>query len=102
RSGYPTPLNFSTSDKPNLRRETEIVAEQLKKVGIRLNLQFYDMATFDKAQRVISKPGEVDTHLEDITIMAPDIHTSVYWFHRTNAGGLERACSNPHLEEILH
>ena len=25
------------------------MAQQLKKVGIRLNLQFYDMATFDKA-----------------------------------------------------
>ena len=100
-NGYPTPLNIITSDKPNLRRETEIVAEQLKKIGIRLNLQFHDMATFDKAQRVISKPGEIDAHLEDITIMAPDVHTSVYWFHRTKAGTLVRSYSNPPLDNLL-
>ena len=100
-NGYPTPLNIITSDKPNLRQELEIVSQQLRKIGIRLNLQFYDMATFDKAQRVISKPGEVDAHLEDITIMAPDIHTSMYWFHRTKAGTLVRSYSNPDLDKLL-
>jgi len=65
-----------TSDKSNCRRSTEIVLDQLGKVGIRAKMEGLDMGTFNGRRR----EGEYEVALEDINISTTDSDSALYWF----------------------
>ena len=78
KGGYPDGFEIEciTSDKDWLRRETEIVADQLSKIGIKLKIQGLDAGTF--RERWFGKQNEMI--LEDISIVAPDPDACIWHF----------------------
>jgi peptide/nickel transport system substrate-binding protein len=81
-AGYPNGFEITciTSSKPWLRRETELMAAQLARVGIRVKIDALDMSTFD-TRRVKEKRFEM--LLEDISNPSADPDSTIYWFHHT-------------------
>lgn len=71
KGGYPKGFRTPciTSGKENLRRELELVAAQLGKVGIQIKIENLDNATFS---RRCYRKFEFDMALEDISIVTPD------------------------------
>ncbi len=69
-----------TSEKSNLRRELQLVAEQLKQVGITVKIEQVDAATY----RTRWQNLEWDTLLEDATMASPDSDSAMYWWYHTN------------------
>lgn len=69
-----------TSNKPSLRREMEMVADQLKAIGVKMDLQGLDLATFNAK----AKAHELQMALEDINVTSPDSDRALYqFFHPT-------------------
>jgi len=98
-AGYPEGFKAKaiTSGKANLRRELEIVAYQLKKIGIDLELQFLDNATYSEKSH---QTGGYDIALEDITIMSADPDSAIRWFWHTGAA-LAHGYSNPTIDALI-
>lgn len=84
-AGYPNGFSLSciTSDKATLRRELELVASQLSRVGIQVQIQNLDMGTYNTRNR----QNQFEMALEDITIMTPDTDSAVYWFLHSGTVG---------------
>jgi len=99
-AGYPNGFEATaiTSDKANLRRELEIVAFQLAKVGIKLEIQFLDNASF--ATRSHQTGGADDILLEDITIVSGDPDSAIRWFWHTD-GSLSHGYSNVIIDRLI-
>ena len=82
KAGYPNGFKMTviTSAKQNLRRETQIVVEQWKKVGIDAKIEQLDQATYAKRVRGAS---DFEVELEDIGIMSMDPDSAFWWFHHS-------------------
>lgn len=77
-------------------RELQIVAQQLKDVGIELDLQFLDLAAYEEA----NSRFETYLDMEDITIMSPDPDSAIFWFWHTG-GVLTHDYSNETVDDLL-
>ena len=80
-AGFPDGFSITaiTSSKDNLRRELQLVADQLSEVGIDVEIQNLDDGTY--VSRWIE--GDFEMSLEDITIITPDPDSAVWNFLRT-------------------
>jgi len=100
-AGYPNGFETTiiTSSKENLRRVTQIVAEQFKRIGIKAKIEQLDMATYVKRTRAAS---DFEVELEDIGIMSADPDSAFWWFHHSGTvrmHGHENAAVDAKLEE---
>jgi peptide/nickel transport system substrate-binding protein len=77
-------LEVITSDKEWLRRETELAAAMLSEIGINVKVQGLDLGTW--TERWIRK-HDFQALLEDISIVSPDVDSTVFWFHREGTVG---------------
>jgi peptide/nickel transport system substrate-binding protein len=79
QAGFPDGFTVAciTSGKPHLRQEMELVAGQLSEIGITLDLQPLDSATFRQVQ---TESHDYEMLLEDISLSGPDGDPCVYWF----------------------
>jgi len=98
-AGYPNGFRATaaTSGRANLRRELEIVAYQLAKVGIELELNFLDMSSYSSISHDL---GAYDILLEDITIMSADPDSAVRWFWKSGAD-LAHGYSNSEVDDLI-
>ncbi len=99
KAGYPNGFKTTiiTSAKENLRRETQIVAEQLKKAGINAKIEQLDQATYVKRVRGAS---DFEVELEDIGIMSMDPDSTFWWFHHSDTVRMH-GHENPITDKLL-
>ena len=99
KAGYPDGFKTTciTSSKDHIRRELEIVAEQLKRVGIELEIQQLDDATYTKRVRGAS---DFEVELEDIAIMSADPDSTFWWFYHSDTTR-EHHHATPEVDRML-
>jgi ABC-type transport system substrate-binding protein len=102
-AGYPNGLSLPVivNDKPQLRRELEVVSGQLARAGIRVEIQGLDWGTFNArffGPDITKKSFRVA--LRDVFIVSPDPDSSVYWFHRKGTPGWV-GLENPRIDQLL-
>ncbi|MBW2146944.1 MAG: ABC transporter substrate-binding protein [Deltaproteobacteria bacterium] len=99
KAGYPNGFETTiiTSAKENLRRATQIVAEQLKKIGINVKVEQLDQATYVKRVRGAS---DFKVELEDIGIMSMDPDSTFWWFHHSGTVRMH-GHENPTTDKLL-
>jgi peptide/nickel transport system substrate-binding protein len=99
QAGFPNGFSIKciTSDKDNLRREVQLVADQLGKVGVKVEIQGLDMGTFNT--RIKEQKGW-EMALEDIDIACADSDAGVYWFLRSGTTAW-RGHIHPELDSLL-
>jgi peptide/nickel transport system substrate-binding protein len=99
-AGYPDGFEITamTSDKTNLRRQLQLVADQLRQVGITVNIQNVDLGTYNATVR--DDEAQWEMGLEDIDIMTGDPDSSLYWFHYPGTT-LYFGWQNPDVPEML-
>ena len=89
------------SDAADLRRELQIVADQLGEVGITVEIEETDGATY----RTRWQNLEWETILEDINLMAPDPDAASFWHYHTSPAGTKNmgndGYSNPEVDALL-
>lgn len=85
------------ADETGTRREAELIQLQLRKVGIRLDLQVVDTGTFIN-QWFSTKKFEL--LLGQISIIGHDPDPSVYWFHHSGTIANE-GYSNPDVDKAI-
>jgi peptide/nickel transport system substrate-binding protein len=102
-AGYPDGVSVPVivNDKPQLRRELEVVAGQLARAGIRVEIQGLDWGTFN-ARFFGPDPARKSFRaaLRDIAIVSPDPDSTTYWFHRKGTSGWV-GLENPEVDRIL-
>jgi peptide/nickel transport system substrate-binding protein len=90
-----------TSDKENLRRELQVVADQLRQINIEVEIEQTDAGTY----RARWQNYEFETILEDAGMASPDSDSALYWwYHTAPEGGSNLGAdgySNPDLDAIL-
>lgn len=87
-----------TSEKTNLRRELQVVADMLRQVGITVEIEQTDAATYRTRWHNL----EFETILEDAGMASPDSDSAVYWwYHSSETGATNDAYSNPEVDELL-
>ena len=89
-------LEVITSDKEWLRRECELVAAMLSEIGINMKIRGMDVGTYSTAW--VKKQFQAD--LEDITIVSPDVDSSLWWFHHKD-GIVEHGWENQAVSDWL-
>lgn len=87
---------IAPTEKADVTRGAQIIAEQLKKIGIQVDLQFLDNASYSKLQR---SPGDF-IDFNQITIMSPDPDSAVNWFWHTG-GSIARDYSNKQVDDLI-
>lgn len=87
-----------TSDFPHLRREAELVANQLKDIGITVQIQGLDLAAYNA--KVAPADSKFDLALEDIVVTAPDTDRAIYNFFHPK-GSLNHGYNDPDLGKLL-
>lgn len=99
KAGYPNGFETTviTSAKEHLRRQTQIVVEQLKKVGIRAKIEQLDQATYVKR---VDGASDFAMELEDIAIMSSDPDSSYWWFHHSGTVRMH-GHENPEMDKLL-
>jgi peptide/nickel transport system substrate-binding protein len=90
QAGYPDGVSVPiiVNDKLQLRRELEVISDQLARVGIKVEIQGFDWGTFNArffGPDVTKK--NFRGALRDIAIVSPDPDSTVYWFHRKGTTG---------------
>jgi peptide/nickel transport system substrate-binding protein len=81
-----------TSRKPDV---TEVVADQLRKIGITLEIELVDSAT----QRSRYSAEEYETQIHAVVLASPDSDSATYWWYHSTGGG--HTYSNPDVDEKL-
>ena len=87
-----------TSDKDWLRKELELVAAMVSQVGINYKIRNLDIGSFNNLW--IKNLPEFQQSLEDITIVAPDPHATVFWFLHSE-GSVSSGYNNPKMDTAL-
>ena len=87
-----------TSDKDWLRKELELVAAMVSQVGINYKIRNLDIGSFNNLW--IKNLPKFQQSLEDITIVAPDPHATVYWFLHSE-GSVSSGYNNPKMDTAL-
>lgn len=80
KAGLPNGFTVSglVDQEPAIRRQMEIIANQLAKIGIQVKIE---LAAGDVLNRMIE--GNFEMGSMDITVMTPDSDSALYWFHRS-------------------
>ena len=106
-AGFPDGFEVEciVSAKLELRDELVVVAAQLGKVGIKVNIQNLDMASFrarttTRGTMYGKDALEYELQLEDIGLSGPDSDPCVYWFLRSDEDTYSRY-ANPEMDEAL-
>ena len=90
-----------TSDKENLRRSMQIIADQLSQINIEVEIEQTDGGTY----RSRWQNFEFETVSEDAGMASPDSDSALYWWYHTGAEGGSNlgsdGYSNPDLDAIL-
>ncbi|MBI3121043.1 MAG: ABC transporter substrate-binding protein [candidate division NC10 bacterium] len=94
-NGFTT--TYITSPKEQLRRLQVIVAAQLQKIGVTVQLQSLDSGTF--ASRYWREKN-FDMATRDLNIVSPDPDSTVYWFHHTKTIG-NNGYESPEVDRLL-
>lgn len=98
-AGFPNGFDAEviTGSKENLRRELQIIVDQLAKVGIRLKITQLDEATYTKRIR-----GATDFQIEmsDITLVGPDADAPLYLFYHST-GVRNHNHKDPEIDSLL-
>jgi peptide/nickel transport system substrate-binding protein len=81
-----------TSRKPDV---TEVVADQLRKIGITLEIELVDSAT----QRSRYSAEDYETQVHAVVLASPDPDSAMYWWYHSSGGG--HTYSNPEVDEKL-
>jgi len=94
--GFTVP-GYAPSDKAPVTRAAQIIAQMLAEIGITLELQFLDNASYTAAAR-----SEIGDYLDfnQITIMSPDPDSAINWFWHTG-GSLAHNYSNAEIDALL-
>lgn len=94
--GFSVP-GYAPSEKAAVTRAAQIVAEMLKEVGITLDLQFIDNASYAATARTT-----IGDYLDfnQITIMSPDPDSAINWFWHTG-GSLAHDYSNAEIDDLI-
>ncbi len=72
-----------TSEKENLRRELQIVADQLRQINIDVEIEQTDAGTY----RTRWQNFDFETILEDAGMASPDSDSALYWWYHTGPEG---------------
>ena len=98
-AGYPNGFaaEIITGSKEHLRRELQIIVDQLSKVGIKLTITQLDEATYTKRIR-----GATDFQIEfsDITLIGPDPDAPTYLFYHSS-GVRNHNHKDPQIDQAL-
>jgi ABC-type transport system substrate-binding protein len=90
-----------TSDKENLRRSLQIIADQLRQINIEVEIEQTDAGTY----RSRWQNYEFETISEDAGMASPDSDSALYWWYHTGpeTGGNLSAdgYSNPDVDALL-
>jgi len=89
-------VNCVTSDKPNLRRELEIVADQLRQINIKIEIQGLDMTTYN-ARR---DKTNFEMLLEDISIVSID-SDDVFINFQHSTGNNNHGWKSPEVDKLI-
>jgi peptide/nickel transport system substrate-binding protein len=81
-----------TSRKPDV---TEVVADQLRKVGITVEIELVDSAT----QRSRYSAEDYETQIHAVVLASPDSDSAMYWWYHSTGGG--HTYSNPDVDAKL-
>ena len=76
-------ISVITYDAEHLRRELQIIAEQARQAGIRLELTFADRPTYNRAVNNIGGNMPYNAEFGYISLIGPDEDTALYWFQHT-------------------
>jgi peptide/nickel transport system substrate-binding protein len=84
QAGFPNGFTVSAivGSKTAMRRQLEIIASELGKIGIKVNIEQLEGTEF---QRMID--GKFEMGLFDITVMTPDPDSALYWFQHSKTIG---------------
>ncbi len=88
---------YITSPKEQLRRLQVIVAAQLQKIGVTVQLQGLDSGTFSSR---FWREKDFDMATRDLNIVSPDPDSTLYWFHHTKTIG-NAGYENPEVDQLL-
>jgi peptide/nickel transport system substrate-binding protein len=91
-------VEVMTSDKDWVRKELELVAAMVSQIGIKYKIRNMDIGSFNNLW-INNKKG-FQQMLEDITIVAPDPHATVYWFLHSK-GSVSSGYNNPAMDTAL-
>ena len=72
-----------TSDKENLRRELQIIADQLRQINIEVEIEQTDAGTY----RSRWQNFEFETISEDAGMASPDSDSALYWWYHSGPEG---------------
>jgi peptide/nickel transport system substrate-binding protein len=100
QAGFPNgfPVSLITSDQANQRQIVEIVAEQLKPLGIKVEIGNLDLATYNA--RV--KKADFQMGAKDVNLTAPDTDAALYaFFYSTAATAIATGYNNPEVDRLL-
>jgi peptide/nickel transport system substrate-binding protein len=89
-------IECMTAEKGSLRRELELVAAQLDKAGIKVQIQNLDTGTYNTRWG----KREFQMALKDVTMMTPDSDSTMYWFLHSNTVGW-KGHNDPQLDQLL-
>ena len=98
-AGYPNGFTttYITSPKEQLKRLQVIVAAQLQKIGVTVQLQSLDAGTFSSR---FWNTKDFDMATRDLNIVSPDPDSTLYWFLHTNTTG-SAGYDNPEVDRLL-
>jgi peptide/nickel transport system substrate-binding protein len=90
-----------TSDKENLRRSLQVIADQLRQINIEVEIEQTDGGTY----RSRWQNNEFETISEDAGMASPDSDSALYWWYHTSPEGGSNlgadGYSNPDVDAVL-
>jgi peptide/nickel transport system substrate-binding protein len=83
-AGYASGFSVSAivDSKTAMRRQLEIIANELSKVGIQVKIEQLESTEFQRMQ-----DGQFEMGMFDITVMTPDPDSALYWFQHSKTIG---------------
>jgi peptide/nickel transport system substrate-binding protein len=86
------------SDAPNHRRELELIADQLSQVGITVDIDPVDTATYNARTNSL----DFETYCEDHGAASPDSDSQLYWWYHTDEINYQSyGYSNAEVDDLL-
>jgi peptide/nickel transport system substrate-binding protein len=77
-------VSVITYDSETLRRELQIIGEQLRQVGINLEINQADRPTYNEAVNNTGTEMPYNAEFGYISLIGPDEDTALYWFQHTD------------------
>jgi peptide/nickel transport system substrate-binding protein len=98
KAGFPNGFKTTciTSERPTAKRALEVMASQLAKAGIKVEIQNLETATYQTRWQ----NGQYDLATEFIILASPDPDSGLYWFVHTGTFG-DHGYNNPQVDKWL-